>query len=206
VRFTSLGEQISVDSLVSLLERLRGSTMGVVGLGVGYVVGTLVGLPVTLAITAIMLVFEPLVGVPIGLVGALISAMGGYAVGHKLGKPAIRRLAGERINGISEYLGDHGLITMLTVRVLPVAPFALINVVAGASHVRVRDFTLGTVVGMLPGLVGIGLFIDRLMALIRSPNWATLAVLAAVVLAVLGGLWLLRRWLLARREPQTGSS
>ena len=36
---------------------------------------------------------------------------------------------------------------------LPIAPFSIVNVVAGASHIRWSDFLLGTVIGLLPGII-----------------------------------------------------
>ena len=64
----------------------------------------------------------------------------------------MRRYAGERLNSVSRKLSERGLLTIITLRIVPVAPFTVINLVAGASHIRLRDFALGTLVDLLPGV------------------------------------------------------
>ena len=97
------------------------------------------------------------------------------------------------------------MLTIITLRIVPVAPFAVINLVAGASHIRLRDFALGTLVGLLPGLVAIALFADGLVHSIRDPDVGSFAWLAAVVLLiVLATLWL-RKWLRRRQAPSNSS-
>jgi phospholipase D1/2 len=36
---------------------------------------------------------------------------------------------------------------------VPLAPFSMVNVVAGTSKLKLRDFLVGTVLGMMPGIV-----------------------------------------------------
>jgi hypothetical protein len=52
---------------------------------------------------------------------------------------------------------------------LPIAPFSIVNVVAGASHIRWSDFLLGTVIGLAPGITTLTFFVDRAIAAIREP-------------------------------------
>jgi uncharacterized membrane protein YdjX (TVP38/TMEM64 family) len=86
------------------------------------------------------------------------------------------------------------------VRILPVAPFTLVNMVAGASHLRPRDFLIGTALGMLPGIVAVVLFSDRLAAAVFEPTAGNFAWFAlALVLIAAAGL-ILYRWLSRRAE------
>ena len=98
-----------------------------------------------------------------------------------MGRDLVRRYAGKRLNGISKKLSKRGLWTVVTLRIVPVAPFSLINLVAGASHISFRDFAIGTLVGLLPGIVAIALFADGVVRSIRSPNAGSFAWLAGVV-------------------------
>ena len=63
----------------------------------------------------------------------------------------MRRFAGRRVNAVSRRLSQHGLWAMTLLRLLPIAPFSVVNLVAGASEMRLRDFLLGSLLGMLPG-------------------------------------------------------
>lgn len=65
----------------------------------------------------------------------------------------------------------------------PVAPFSTINAVAGASHIRLRDFLLGTAMGMAPGIAVAAVVADRVRATVERPGFGTVAVLTAVMVA-----------------------
>ena len=54
---------------------------------------------------------------------------------------------------------------MVALRALPVAPFTLVNLAAGAGAIRLSDFILGTLIGMAPGLELIAVLGDRLRLL-----------------------------------------
>ena len=72
--------------------------------------------------------------------GALLSAAVTYAIGRQLGHDALRKFAGKRLNRLSQRLGRRGLLAMVIVRLLPIAPYSMGNVVAGASHIRWREY------------------------------------------------------------------
>ena len=90
---------------------------------------------------------------------------------------------------------------MIFVRIVPIAPFTIVNIVAGASHIRLLDFILGTIVGLAPGTTLIVLFVDRIVAAIRSPGVMTFAFLVIVV-AVVVGLMLALRQRIAREHSE----
>ena len=69
---------------------------------------------------------------------------------------------------------------------VPVAPFTLINMVAGASHIRFVDYLLGTALGMGPGLVVLVLFGRQLGEAIADPGLTEVALLVAAAAAWLG--------------------
>ena len=45
------------------------------------------------------------------------------------------------------------MLAVTAVRMVPAAPFTVVNLAAGASRIPFIDYMLGTVLGMLPGLV-----------------------------------------------------
>jgi uncharacterized membrane protein YdjX (TVP38/TMEM64 family) len=80
------------------------------------------------------------------------------------------------------------------VRVLPLAPFVMVNMVLGALRVRLRDFLLGSFIGLLPATIGIFLLMDRLQAVWRSPDLKSYAALAGCVVAlVLLSVWMRKK-------------
>jgi uncharacterized membrane protein YdjX (TVP38/TMEM64 family) len=85
---------------------------------------------------------------------------------------------------------------------LPIAPFSIVNVVAGASHIRWLDFLLGTFVGLLPGIVTMTFFVDRAIAALRHPGPKTFALLAVALALVVVLVLVLRHMLRRRRDDE----
>jgi phospholipase D1/2 len=135
-----------------------------------YVLGGFVLFPVTLMILATVLTFGPWWGFVYAVCGSLLSAVSGYWVGKMLGREAVRKVSGERLTRINRTLARRGLWAMVALRVLPVSPFTVGNLVAGASQIRLRDFILGTLIGMGPGIATIAAFGGGLGVLLRRPD------------------------------------
>jgi uncharacterized membrane protein YdjX (TVP38/TMEM64 family) len=64
---------------------------------------------------------------------------------------------------------------------VPVAPFTVVNLVAGASDIRFRDFLVGTIIGLLPGLIALTLLGYQISELLTEPSALQLAILAGAV-------------------------
>jgi uncharacterized membrane protein YdjX (TVP38/TMEM64 family) len=150
-----------------------------------YVVAGLLVIPVTALIIATGIVFGPLVGGMYALGGALASAAVTYWIGRRLGRHAVRRLAGRRLNRITRRLAKKGTMAIAVVRLLPIAPFSIVNAVAGASRIGWREFMLGTLIGMLPGITATVIFVDRVAKAVTDPGLATFLMLVAFVALIL---------------------
>jgi phospholipase D1/2 len=125
--------------------------------------------------------------------GVTLSAALTYAIGRRMGHDALRRMAGSRLERISQRLGRHGLLAMIAIRVIPVAPFSIVNMAAGASHISFRHFMLGTVIGMTPGIVATVVFADQLSATLRHPGVESFALLGLAAAAAIGAAVYLKR-------------
>lgn len=160
-----------------------------------HIVAGLVLVPVRFLMTVTAMAFGPWLGIIYWLFGCLGSAMLTSAIGRLLGHDIVRSIGGSRIDRLSRRVARHGLLGVLTVRVLPVAPFTIVNIVAGASHIRVRDFALDTLLGMLPGILLMTLFGGQLKDTILDPRLENLVVLMVLIaLIVVGTIWASRRF------------
>ncbi len=92
-------------------------------------------------------------GVVLVLAGAVLGAVGAFLLARRLGREAVERFTGPRVAKVDALLLDRGLLAVIALRLLPVAPFTAVNYAAGLSAVRGRDYVLGTAVGVLPGTV-----------------------------------------------------
>jgi len=173
---------------------------------VAYTLGGLVVFPVTLLVVATAIAFQPLTAFTYSLAGCIASAMVLFWVGHVVGKETVRKIAGKRLDSLSHQLSCQGLITIITIRVFPIGPYSVVNFVAGASHIKFRDYVIGTVIGLIPGILAITMLGDSLGDAIRHPGPKSIAVLAALVLVIIFVNMKVRRWLANRNKPTASDS
>ncbi|MCR6631125.1 MAG: VTT domain-containing protein [Magnetospirillum sp.] len=171
-----------------------------------FVAAGLVRFPVSLAVLFSGLLLGPWLGSGLALLGSVSSAAVLYAVGARLGRVRVRRLAGWRVNRVNRALSRHGIMAMLVLRLMPVAGFSVVNVVAGASSVSLRDFLIGTGVGMAPGIFAMSVLGDRLAVVLRSPSPGNIAILGIAVALVLAAQVGVVSRLSRARAPAPGRS
>jgi phospholipase D1/2 len=198
-RFTPLRDWINLASLVGLARSLQAMPFTPVAVIAAFVVAGTLMVPVTLLIAVSGVVFGPFYGALYSTFGAMLCAALGFALGAWLGRDALRQLLGRRVNRLGEQFVRRGIMAMTILRLLPVAPFTVVNVMAGASQLQWRDYMIGTFLGMFPGIVLTVAFSHNLAEAIRHPNLATISVLLLVTLLLIGLALGLQR-LLERRS------
>lgn len=109
--------------------------------------------PVNGLIALTGLAFGPRVGAFYALLATLAAAVMQFAAGARLGGDAVARIGGARATKLRGHLVRRGIWAVAATHVLPVAPFGLANLLAGASGIRFRDFVLGTTLAMTPGVL-----------------------------------------------------
>jgi uncharacterized membrane protein YdjX (TVP38/TMEM64 family) len=191
---TPLRDWLDVDRVVSALREF-GVAFGPLAATLGFALAMTLAVPLTFLTLVALVAFGPWAGFACALAGALLGAAASYGIGAFLGHAVLVRLAGPRINLLSQRMARRGLVAVILVRFVPVAPFAVINMVAGASHIRLRDLLLGTAIGITPGTLAMVLFVDQITAALRSPTPLTFALLGGTVLLIAVGAWGLQRWL-----------
>lgn len=203
-RWGPLGQWLDLATLQSLSQAIERSPWTPIWMLGAYVAATLTAMPITLLIVATAFMFGPWETFAYALAGSLLGGAITFALGKALGRRPVRRIAGKRLNALSRRLGEGGVFAVTVLRMLPVAPFLVVNLVAGASHLRMQDFMLGTALGMSPGILAVAFFSNRLAAALHDPSPPTLAALALVLVAVGLGALGIRAWLArpARRAGQ----
>lgn len=200
--FSPARELVAPDRLIAGLQALGQRSSAPWLVLAGFVIGGLVALPVTLMVVTAIVVLGPWAGFVCALGGATLSATVAFGLGHSLGHRALARMAGSRLHELSLRLRGAGIVVIAALRMVPVAHFTLTSLVAGATHIRLRDFILGTLLGMAPGIAVIAVFVDRLLATNARPGpeqYLWLALASLTLLAVLLGLRrFARRLVLAR--------
>ncbi len=187
---------LDVDLVVGALRRF-GQSFGLLAAVGGLTVALVLAVPLMFLTLVALAAYGPWAGSACVLAGALLGAGASYGLGMVLGREVVERLAGARVNRLSRRLARRGLLAVIAVRMVPVAPFAVVNMVAGASHIRLRDLLLGTAIGITPGTLVMAVFVEQITAALRAPTPLTLALIALTVALVATGAWGLNRWLRA---------
>jgi len=203
-RWTPLREWVHIETIFSSLAGLRGDWRAPIIVVTAFIAGGLIAFPLTLMIVGSSIAFGAFYGFAYALLGAEVSAIVTYLIGHALGHKTLHRLPHRWVARVSRRLSRQGLLAVITLRVIPVAPFTAINLVMGASHIRFRDFALGSLLGMAPGTFALTLFSDQVVAAIKAPETIRIAILLALLVVIGLGTWALSRWLLLRQSSNTG--
>ena len=196
---TPLQRLVEPERLIGWLESFASrawAPLAVVGI---YVAAGLAVVPVTLLIVLTAMTFGPWLGTLYAMVGSMASAAVTYQLGALVGKQAMRSLMGPRLDHMSRKLAKRGIVSVATARVIAIAPFTFVNVVAGASHIRFSDYMLGTLLGMLPVVVMMTALGGGLRELWEHQDTASLTLVGLVLLACIGLTLALQRLVSRRR-------
>ena len=122
------------------------------------------------------------VGLALVVVGGLLGGLGGFGVSRWLGRGAVVRRAGARLEHLEDRLAQRPFSAVVVARVMPLVPFMLVSYAAGLSSVRLLPYMLGTGVGLLPGSV---MYVSMGASMSLLASWLTPAPLALLVGGVL---------------------
>jgi len=203
-KWTPLADLITVEKMAGWAASLRESPARHFYIIGAYIVGSLLLVPITLLILVTGIVFGPVAGSGYSLTGCLAGALVTYALGYFLGQDFVRKIAGSKWHGIEKKISQTGIVAVATLRLLPVAPFTVVNVVSGAFKVPWRDYILGSLLGLAPGILITNLFAHQFASAIRNPGIGTFLLLAALIgISVVGSVWLKRRFESANAQQRT---
>lgn len=200
---TPLPAWLNVASLVQALH--KAATLGTAPLitVIAFIIGGAAFFPVTLLIVATAVVFPSPQSLLYAFAGCLASTSVNYATGRLLPKRYIERLGGRRWRSLRRRLKNRGLMTMIAMGLVPVAPFTLVTVGAGSLRVRYRNVLIGAGIGVAPGIIIINLFTGTLTRALVKPAPAQITLLAALAAVIVFIILRIRRWLARHHDKQT---
>lgn len=121
--------------------------------GLGYVVATVLFLPASVITLASGFAWGPVGGTLVVWPSATIGAIGAFLLGRTLLRgPVEQRFGGDpRFVALDAAVAADGLKLVLLLRLSPLFPFNALNYMLGLTGVSLRDYAIGTAVGILPG-------------------------------------------------------
>ena len=183
-----LGRLIEPEALDRSAALVRGHWYGYALAVVAFVAGGSLFAPLTALVAAAVLVFGAVGGFAVSMAGAIGSAVVTYLVGDLVGGGWLRSRTGTRFHELSVLVGERGLVAVIILRQLPVAPFPVVNMAAGASHIGFRDYLIGTSIGIVPGVLAITVLTGRFHTWIRDPSMLNAGIALAAALVAAGAV------------------
>lgn len=143
------------DWLFMIREDLKGLLMGHMVAAplvyiVIYIIRPLVFFPTSILTPLSSAVFGPFLGWIYTFIGENIAASVAFLVARYFGGDVVSRF--KKLKLIDTELTEHGLRTVIFLRLVPLFPFDVVNFGLGLTAVTWRTYAIGTAVGVLPGL------------------------------------------------------
>jgi uncharacterized membrane protein YdjX (TVP38/TMEM64 family) len=187
----------------------RDGVLAATGFMLGYAGLTALSVPGAMLLTlAGGFLFGCWLGALYALVGATLGASAIF-LAARAGLAGLAERAGPRVQRLQDGFREDALSYLLCLRLVPIFPFWLVNLVAGASGMSLPVYLVATFFGMIPGALvyaGIGNGVGDLIAAGGHPDHYI--VFRPDILLPLIGLALLsllpvgyKRWQTRRREP-----
>ncbi len=157
LRFTSIGSQLTLENLQANAARLRDFSDGhflvsVIAFILIYIIVTGFSLPGALILTlAGGFLYKTLLAVVFVNIGATIGATLAFVFARYIAGTWIQVKYADKLSGFNMELEKNGPSYLLTMRLIPIFPFFLINILAGLTRISLKTFVWTTSLGILPG-------------------------------------------------------
>lgn len=151
------------------------------------IVHTVVWYPTEIVNTAAGFVYGFWPALVVCLAGWTVSGVLGWTIGRMAGPPLLHKVIGAERFERAEAMAERGGITLLlAMRLVPIVPFSLFSVAAGAARVPLGRFTWTSAIGYLPITALFVFFGSRLdeLSLSDPALWIGVGVLIALLLAM----------------------
>lgn len=197
------------------LVEARNSHLALAGVVVLYCLLASVGFPQVVLFFVTMAVFGAMSGGAYAWIGTMVSASLTYFLGRFLGGGWVRRWGGARVQQSMEFLGRHGVVASGLIRVVPSAPFIVVNAAAGAARIPLWKYWLGTGIGIIPKIALVAAIaavapgatdlkngVEGLNAWLKSWSVADAAAAGLIAAVWIGLGFAARRWYLQVRRQE----
>lgn len=153
------------------------------------------GFPQFALIGAAVFAFGPVEGFAYSWIATMVSGSLNFYLARLMGAKIVRRYGGQTVNRISDFVGRNGFWASLIVRIVPSAPFIVVNMAAGISHMSFLAFAAGMGVGIVPKTALVAFAGGSLMAILAGGGPVAIIALVLAGAAWIGFMLLARRWL-----------
>ena len=171
---------------------------------VAFAILAFLGVPQFVLIAAAVVAFGAWTGFAYSWIGTMVSSLVGFYLGRVAGARALKTLSGESMQRFMDLVGRNGFLASLIVRLVPSAPFIVVNMAAGVTPMRLRDFAAGTAIGIIPKIVLTAFAGASIVQLLRGEGGRHIVGLVVIVIIWIAIGWFARNWLKSRADAISG--
>jgi phosphatidylserine/phosphatidylglycerophosphate/cardiolipin synthase-like enzyme/uncharacterized membrane protein YdjX (TVP38/TMEM64 family) len=193
-RWSPLAHTVSPDTVIGWAKDFGSRWWAPIVLMLTYTPACLVMFPRPLITLAAVIAFGPWLGFLYSLTGIVASSIVTYYIGRRMRRDTVRRLAGPKLDRMIQVLRKRGLLAMTLLRLVPLAPFAVESIVAGAIHMRLWHVAVGTAIGLLPGTLATIIFGEAIETALTGAGDVNWWLVGAAVGLLAGGIVAVKRW------------
>lgn len=181
------------DGLKETLETIRQSPNALLtSIGL-YILASYLFVPVTLLTAIVATVFGYWQSLFICATGAVASAILGYGTGRLIGRDKFRFFTGTTLERLKSQAKRSNIITMTFLRMIPVAPFSMVNIAIGILQMPFLVYFTGSILGLVPGKFITVFLADSLADVAIYQDHNKLLVAGAAFLGWIGLVWSVHR-------------
>jgi phospholipase D1/2 len=197
-KFTPLADYLTRDNALAWARAARENRWAPVAVILAYTPAAMLMLPRPFLTLLTIIAFGRWLGFAYGAAGILLAAMVTYYAGRLMRRRTVLRFAGEGFEDTAKVLREHGIAAVFASNQVPVPPFFLQGIIAGAIRIPAWQYAAGSFLGMLPGLTAAFFFAGELRAWLDDPATINWWIVGAAAAAFFAFGWWVRRWF-ARR-------
>ena len=193
-RFTPLRQYTDPETLRALISMVRAQWWTPLAVIPAYLIASSLMFPNMVLNGAIILTLGGMLGWACAVGGSLTAASAFFFLGNRFGAGKLDFIRGERFERVRQFLRKGGIGAVVAVRMVPIAPYAVVNTAAGTIDLRFRDYFIGTFIAHLPGTLTLAVFGEQLETVIMDPSAKNITILTAVLLLGIGLVWVVKRY------------
>lgn len=202
-RFTPLAEYLTAERINGWARVVRETPWAPILVILAYTPASLVLFPRPVLTVFIVLAYGPWLGIAYSVTGIMIAAIVTYYVGRAVPPRQFREIAGDAAEQLGKGARRHGVIAVVAFNLLPVPPFAVQNMIAGAVRIKLWEYALGSLLSLIPGIIAMAVFGHNLAAALdqkQSVSWWAIGAAAAGLAAF---AYFGRRWAAKQLQSAT---
>lgn len=200
-RYTPLADYLTAARVMAWAQMVRETPWAPLLVVLAYTPASLVLFPRPVLTLLVVVAFGTWLGIVYSVLGCTLAALVTYYIGRALPRRTVRDIGGDAAEALGKGARRHGVLAVLAFNLMPVPPFAVQNMIAGAVRIKVWEYAAGTVLSLIPGIGAMAVFGDQLSAALdekASVSWWAIGA-AAVAMAVF--VYFGRRWAMKQLSP-----